>query len=106
MRLTARQHTTLVAAVRRHFGAQARLWLFGSRVDDSARGGDFDLMVQADGPDAHALYGAKLALLVDLHATPEFEGERIDVVLFSPALDAALRPVQREALARGLELAV
>jgi len=104
MRLTASQHTTLVAAVRRHFGPQARLWLFGSRVDDSARGGDFDLMVQADGADAHALYGAKLALLADLHATLEFEGERIDVVLLSPALDATLRPLQRKALANGLEL--
>jgi len=52
------------------------------------------------------LYGAKLALLADLHATLEFEGERIDVVLFSPALDATLRPVQRKALENGLELAV
>jgi hypothetical protein len=106
MRLTARQHATLAAAVRRHFGPQARLWLFGSRVDDSARGGDFDVMVQADAADAHALYGAKLALLADLHATPEFEGERIDVVLLSPRLGQALQPVQCEALANGLELAL
>lgn len=104
MRLTDRQRATLGVALRRHFGAQARLWLFGSRVDDSARGGDFDLMVQADEADAGALYGAKLALLADLHATPEFEGERIDLVLFSARLDPALRPVQREALANGLEL--
>ena len=106
MRLTARQRATLVAAVRRHFGPQARLWLFGSRVDDSARGGGFDLMVQADGADADGLYGARLAQLADLHDTPEFEGERIDLVLFSPVLDTALRPVQREALAHGLELVV
>ena len=37
MRLTNRQEATLTAAVRRHFGVKARLWLFGSRVDDAAR---------------------------------------------------------------------
>ena len=104
MRLTDRQHATLTAAVRRHFGPHARLWLFGSRVDDGARGGDFDVMVQADAANAELLYGAKLALLADLHATPEFDGERIDVVLWCPRLDPVLRPVQRAALAHGLEL--
>ncbi len=106
MRLTDRQQATLTAAVRRHFGAQARLWLFGSRVDDGARGGDFDLMVQANEADADVLYGAKLALLSDLHATPEFDGEHIDIVLYSPRLDPTLRPIQHEALAHGLELVV
>jgi uncharacterized protein len=106
MHLTTRQHATLTAATRRHFGPQARLWLLGSRVDDRVRGGDFDFLVQADTSDASALYGAKLALLSDLHATPEFEGERIDIVLFSPRLDPTLRPVQQEALAHGVELVV
>ena len=104
MRLTDRQHATLTAAVRRHFGPHTRLWLFGSRVDDCARGGDFDVMVQANAADAALIYGAKLALLDDLHATPEFDGERIDVVLWCPRLDPVLRPVQRAALAHGLEL--
>jgi hypothetical protein len=107
MRLTTRQQSTLQAAVRQHFGPKARLWLFGSRVDDGARGGDFDVMVQpdaADAADAHGLYAAKLALLADLHATPEFEGERIDVVLFCPRLEPVPGPVQRQALAHGLEL--
>ena len=71
---------------------------------DSARGGDFDVMVQADTADAALLYGAKLALLADLHATPDFDGERIDVVLWCPRLDPVLQPVQRAALAHGREL--
>ena len=104
MRLTDRQHATLTAAVRRHFGTQARLWLFGSRADDGKRGGDFDVMVQADAADTALIYGAKLALLADLHATPEFDGERIDVVLWCPRLDPVLRPVQQAALAHDLEL--
>jgi hypothetical protein len=104
MRLTDRQHARLTTAARRCFGGQSRLWLFGSRVDDSARGGDFDLMVQADGVDAQSLYAAKLAFLADLHATPEFEDERIDVVLYCPRLDPVPRPVQHVAMTQGLEL--
>lgn len=46
MRLTPAQ----IAAIRRTtaevFGEQAHVWLFGSRVDDSRRGGDIDLMIR------------------------------------------------------------
>ena len=104
MRLTQQQRHTLAATVRRRFGAQARLWVFGSRLDDAARGGDFDFMVCSEEADAQKLYDAKLAALADLHATPEFDGERIDLVLFSPHLDPEPRPVQRAALEHGVEV--
>jgi predicted nucleotidyltransferase len=106
MRLTPSQRLALAAAVRRRFGAGARLWVFGSRVDEAARGGDFDILVRSDESDAQALYDAKLATLADLHATAEFEGERIDLVLFSPRLDPEPRPVQRAAMEQGVELAL
>ncbi len=106
MRLSDPQRRTLAATVRRRFGSAARLWVFGSRIDDAARGGDFDLLVWSDEADAQALYDAKLAALADLHATPEFDGERIDLVLFSPHLDPTPRPVQRAAIEQGVELAL
>lgn len=53
MRLTAQQTEQILAAVRRHFGAQARVAVFGSRLDDGARGGDVDLLVET--PDAPTL---------------------------------------------------
>lgn len=104
MRLTDKQRNTLTAAVRRHFGPGARLWVFGSRTDDRARGGDFDVMVWCDEASADHLYEAKLAMLAHLHGTPEFDGERIDVLLFSPRLDPVPRPVQRVAMEQGVEL--
>ena len=106
MRLTDKQRSTLVDTTRRHFGSGARLWVFGSRTDDTARGGDFDLMVWCDEASAENLFEAKLAMLADLHHTPEFDSERIDVVLFSPRLDAVARPVQRAAMEQGVELAL
>ena len=104
MRLTPEQQLALRAALRRSFGTGARLLLFGSRVDDQARGGDYDLLVQTDEADAAHLVDARLGFLADLHATPAFEDERLDVVLYSPALDPRPRPIHRVALAQGIEL--
>lgn len=104
MRLTPQQQSALRAALHRHFGPAARLWIFGSRVDDKARGGDFDVLVQTDEADATRLVDAKLEFLADLHATPEFEDERIDVVLMSTVLSPQPRPIQRAALDHGVEL--
>lgn len=113
MRLSPRQQHVLRQTLRRRFGADARLWVFGSRVDDAARGGDVDLMVQTNATDAHQLVDARLHFLADLQGTSEFEGEKIDLVLLAPLLGAlpgtpaappALLPVQRVALAEGIEL--
>lgn len=104
MRLTADQATTLKAALRASFGAQARLRVFGSRLDDRMRGGDYDLMVQTAEADPDRLVQARLDFLARLHATPAFEGEKVDVVLYAPALHTRPSPIQRLALAHGQEL--
>ena len=46
MRLSATQQQCILQATRQNFGADARVWLFGSRVDDARRGGDVDLYVE------------------------------------------------------------
>ena len=97
-------HPTRRAALRRSFGTSARLWLFGSRTDDNARGGDYDLLVQTDDADPARLVDARLAFLAELHATPSFEGEKVDVVLYATALDPQPRPIHRAALSSGIEL--
>ncbi len=47
MRLTADQVAAIRQAAHEAFGDDAVVRLFGSRVDDAARGGDIDLHVEA-----------------------------------------------------------
>ena len=59
-----------IAAIRRlihaRFDANAGIWLFGSRLDDAARGGDVDLYVEPERlPDDNLLL-ARQALRRDL----------------------------------------
>lgn len=50
MRLTADQTRVILHCVRQQFGVGARVMLFGSRLDDAARGGDVDLLVESERP--------------------------------------------------------
>lgn len=50
MRLTADQSAVTLGCVRQQFGADARVMLFGSRLDDLAHGGDVDLLVESQAP--------------------------------------------------------
>lgn len=61
MRLTIDQTRVILQCVQRQFGADARVMLFGSRLDDSARGGDIDLLVET--PDPPTLHQRALATM-------------------------------------------
>ncbi len=76
MRLTEAERQAIRAAGIRHFGQVPRL--FGSRLDDSRRGGDIDLLIQTELPPAQAAL-RRIDLLADLWLAL---GERkIDIVL-------------------------
>jgi len=63
MRLSDDQARTILRCVRQQFGADAQVKLFGSRLDDSSRGGDVDLLVEtAAAPTLHQRALATMAL--------------------------------------------
>lgn len=47
MRLTSTQRDAIIQIVSQHFGENVKVWLFGSRVNDTKRGGDIDLYLES-----------------------------------------------------------
>lgn len=83
MRLQADSVETIRRVVRDEAGVYARVRLFGSRLDDAARGGDVDLLVELPETPAHpALLAARVATSV----SRAMHGRRVDVLLAAPGL--------------------
>lgn len=57
MRLSAKTQDAIVHLFKKYF-PQGKLYLFGSRVNDEARGGDIDLLCEQNGDPE--LYDSKL----------------------------------------------
>lgn len=79
MRLNSGQVEAIKQEARHFFGAQAEVWLFGSRVDDNRRGGDVDLYVRSGMSDADQLAAARFAFLARIKR--RIGDRKIDLVL-------------------------
>lgn len=99
MRLTPDQRHVITEEVVRVFGPRATVRLFGSRVDNAARGGDIDLYVDVDGtPDE--LLNQELQLRARLMR--RLGERRIDVVMRQRGQPQ--REIDRQALRTGIAL--
>lgn len=99
MRLTQQQVSHIRQSVEELAGPDARVWLFGSRVRDDARGGDVDLLLELlDAVAEPASLAARLAARV----SRGIYGRKVDVVLKAPNL--AVLPIHTAALAQGIRL--
>ncbi|WP_333874151.1 nucleotidyltransferase domain-containing protein [Methylobacter sp.] len=92
-----------IAALREAIGSiapdAAAIRLFGSRLDDEARGGDVDLMIDFDHPVEHpAALSARLAV----RASRAIGGRQVDVLL--RALNLTQSAIHRIALEEGVLL--
>jgi uncharacterized protein len=81
MRLTQNEVETIRRTARDVFPADVRVWLFGSRTQDEARGGDIDLLVETDTPLDNPV---SLACRYTALLQQALGDQRIDVLVADP----------------------
>jgi uncharacterized protein len=102
MRLSPDEQSQICAAAMAVLPAGSRLSLFGSRVDDSRRGGDVDLLIETTEPSTPAqAMQLRSRLAVQLYR--RLGERRIDIVVASLAAPDT-RLVVAQARAQALEL--
>ena len=87
IRLTEEAKNIIIAAVRRYFSQAEKIILFGSRADDSKRGGDIDILVQTPVSTAVA-FEEKLQTVAALQL--QLGEQRIDLLTTSGIDDERL----------------
>ena len=81
MRLTPQQVETVRTLAHRHFGADAAIWLFGSRSDNGKKGGDYDFFIETSLDEPDVIVAHRIAMIVDLQSSAPFEDEKIDLIV-------------------------
>lgn len=81
MRFTAEHIRILKQLAVEEGGQHAHLRLFGSRLDDTAAGGDVDLLLEVPTPVTNP---APLAARLSARASRALDGRKVDVVLAAP----------------------
>jgi predicted nucleotidyltransferase len=99
MRVTSGQIAEIKSVAAELAGAQARVWLFGSRLHDELKGGDVDLLLECELPVAHpALLAARLSASI----SRRLGGRKVDVLICAPNLRKL--PIHAIALREGVLL--
>lgn len=99
MRLTPQHVEVIRQATQQLAGDDARIRLFGSRVNDDARGGDVDLMLELDHSVAEP---AQLAASLAARISRGMNGRKVDVLIRAPNLLEL--PIHQIALEEGVLL--
>lgn len=99
MRLSQSDIDAIKAVVTENCGEGAIVRLFGSRLDDTAKGGDIDLMVELDEAVEHP---ARLSAWLSVKIMRATQGRKVDVILAAPNLEEL--PIHRIAREQGVIL--
>lgn len=99
MRLTSNETNAIRQTVAARFGDSARVLLFGSRTNDTAKGGDIDLLVELSSTPSHPLREC-VALETELQIA--LDDQKVDVILAHPAMPD--HPLVRLARKQGIPL--
>lgn len=83
MRLTDDQSQAIKQLAHQIAGERAQVRVFGSRLDDNARGGDLDLMLELPEPVANP---ALMAAQFSARVSRLMHGRKVDVLIAAPNL--------------------
>lgn len=78
----------------KHFQQGDQLWVFGSRADPSAKGGDIDLYIEMQTDNAKSVLEAQIAFLTDL--AQYLEEQKIDTVIKFEGSDVPMHQHAKE----------
>jgi len=95
MRLTQTEVKAIKIVIATILGDNIRIWLFGSRVDDTKRGGDIDLMVDVD---------KRVSLIDEVTCKmrlKELLDIKVDLLIKNPGVD---KPIYHIAMETGVML--
>jgi len=79
MRLSVQDQKAIKEILLKHFGAQSRVMVFGSRINDDALGGDIDLYIEPEFHNPELIVDSKLEALVELKLI--LGDQKIDLVI-------------------------
>jgi predicted nucleotidyltransferase len=99
MRLTPAQIDAIKSTAQAVLGECVQVTVFGSRVDDAAKGGDVDLMVEVN---QVLLEPALVAARIASRVSRAMHGRKVDVLLKAPNL--LDQPIHRIAAQQGIAL--
>jgi len=99
VRLTQEQLQAIKEEARSIFGTDVQIWLFGSRTNPDARGGDIDLYIETDGPSKEAL---QKELRLHSRLLQRLGDQKIDIIVHRKG--TPYLPIHQEALEEGVPL--
>ncbi|MCE3230723.1 MAG: polymerase, beta domain protein region [Alphaproteobacteria bacterium] len=101
IRLAPSEVEAICETFRQFFAPEDHLWLFGSRANLKARGGDIDLYIETTIPDVSSVVDKKISFVTDLY--DKIGEQKIDVVLRLLSSDFQL-PIYDIAKQEGVQL--
>jgi predicted nucleotidyltransferase len=99
MRITSSDASLIKNTANAVFGARAAVWLFGSRADDSKKGGDIDLYVELPPLD----YGYEKKVRFWSELVRQLGDQKIDIVINKTGVSRPL-PIHQIARTTGVRL--
>lgn len=96
IRLSSYEIEAIRSCFRAYFQAEDHLWLFGSRTNPNARGGDIDFYIETTISSATIANEARASFLFDLYH--KIGDQKIDVVLniLSDAIELAIYKIAKK----------